>query len=241
MPFVFSACGTASVEYTLSEDGSCYIVSGVKGNKSALKKLEIPSTYGEDDLPVREIGYEAFKGCSSLLSVTLGENIQVIGERAFMKCAFSEITIPESVTTIERAAFGMCNYLKEIEIPYSVTNLGVQTFAYCTALEKAVVKANISDLPADTFKNSVVSSGSDVFTSTSLTEVYIASTITKINATALSGNYISDIYFAGSQEEWNDLYFYINETDENGGLKEKRYEKSEVLAANTAVHFDCEL
>jgi hypothetical protein len=124
----------------------------------------------------------------------------------------------------------MCENLTEITIPESVTTLGVQAFAYCTKLQKAYVRANITDLPYGTFINSVVSSGTDYYTNTALTEVYLSATITKIHSNALYGNYITDIYYAGSLESWNDLYFYTTTTDENGQSQETKVEKSDLIS-----------
>jgi hypothetical protein len=236
----FSACsgGSAEVKYSLSDDGSYYIVSGVSGNKYSLVSYDVPQFYADEngkELPVKEIGYEAFKECSSLYSITLPEGLEKIGERAFKGCSFEQITLPQTLTEISRAAFAMCENLTEITIPQSVTTLGVQTFAYCTHLQKAYVRANITDLPYGTFINSVVSSGSDYYTNTALTEVYLSATITKINSNALSGNFITDIYYAGSADSWKDLYFYTNTATDDGQTVETKVDKSEVISAVT-VH-----
>ena len=154
-----SACvGEATVNYKLSEDGTHYIVSGVSGNKSALNRLEVPEKYslveGGELLPVTEIGYEAFMRCSSLYNVTLPDCIEKIDTRAFMDCAFTSFTMPESVTYIGYAAFGRCASLKEIVIPESVTHLDALAFAYCSSLQTVVLKANITELDMRTFANS---------------------------------------------------------------------------------------
>ena len=55
-----------------------------------------------------------------------------IGEEAFSNCrSLTEITIPDSVTTIDGAAFIFCESLTEITIPDSVTYLGGSVFSYC--------------------------------------------------------------------------------------------------------------
>lgn len=242
--FTFSGCGEAQVDYTLSEDGTYYILSGVSGNKGALKQYSVPQYYspeeGGEELPVREIGEEAFMGCTRLIAVTLPEGIVTIGDRAFSKCMFSHITIPESVTSIGYAAFGMCDALKEITIPESVTELGALAFAYCSNLETATVKANITVLEQKVFVNSVVNAAGTVYTDTSLTAVYLPATLTKIHSTALSGNRIADIYFAGSEEQWDELYFFEmqqSEEDEDV-IEEVKLEKDEVLSESVTVHFN---
>ncbi|MGN0813866.1 MAG: leucine-rich repeat domain-containing protein [Candidatus Coproplasma sp.] len=233
--FSFAGCGTAEVNFTLSEDGTYYILSGVT-NGSALKNYDIPSTYGDDALPVKEIGDDAFAN-STLYSVTIPDSVTVIGMRAFMGCRFTEIEIPDSVTSIKFGAFAKCSGLSEITVPSSVTYLGVKAFAYCTSLEKAYLKCNVEYLPDNLLANSVAQSGGYTYTETMLKEVYISSSVKRINKTAFEGNFITDVYFAGSEEDWNELYFYTYEAVEGQEEpNEVKVDKSAALAQTVVVH-----
>ncbi|MGN0818006.1 MAG: leucine-rich repeat domain-containing protein, partial [Candidatus Coproplasma sp.] len=190
-----SGCdSTAEVCYTLSEDGTYYILSGISGNKRALKEYDIPSTYGEDNLPVKVIGDEAFFG-SSLRLVTIPDSVETIGIRAFMSCDMTRVEIPQSVTEICYAAFADCTDLREITVPESVTSLGERAFSNCSSLEKAYLKCNVTDLKRKVLSNVIGEGGSDTYTHTQLTEIYISSAVKKIDATAFEGNFITDIYF----------------------------------------------
>ena len=244
IPFGGCKLGDANVEYTLSEDGTYYIVSGVSGDKRGLTEYDVPATYcaeeGGEALPVKQIGYEAFFECNKLTRVTLPDSIEKIDVRAFAKCAFSQFIIPESVTEICFGAFGMCEALTEVTIPQSVTKLEPLAFAYCIRLKTACVKANITVLEDQVLCNTVASYGGNVYTNTALKSVYLSASIKKICNTALSGNVLTDIYFAGSKEQWNELYFYENvkdETSENGN-KENRLEKSDVIDSSVTIHYN---
>ena len=73
----------------------------------------------------------AFNYCSSLTDVSIPETVTSIGTQAFYNCTgLTAITIPESVTSIGRDAFKNCISLTEVTIPSSVTNIGSRAFGY---------------------------------------------------------------------------------------------------------------
>ncbi|MCM1545683.1 MAG: leucine-rich repeat domain-containing protein [Clostridiales bacterium] len=244
----FGGCktGKAYVEYKLSEGGDYYIVSGVSGDKLGLTSYEVPASYSAEEggelLPVKEIGEGAFMQCYNLESLTLPDTVEKLGERAFVFCNFKSFTIPESVNFIGNRAFGACKSLTEITIPESVTTLETMAFYSCSSLEKAVVKADITVLEDMVFCNPVYNQGGNTYTDTALTKVYLSASITKIRDTALAGNFISDIYFAGSEAQWDDVYFFNMVDDENnsGSKKENRLEKSTVMSGGVKMHYDAE-
>lgn len=226
----FGGCkaGEAYVDFTLSGDGTYYIVSGVSGDKQGLTSYEIPATY--NDLPVKEVGDMAFTHCNNLKSIKLPDTLKKIGASAFAFCAFEQVEIPEGVTYIGRGAFGACDYLKEVTVPESVTTLGELAFYSCGALETAYVKANITVLDNQVFYNAVYTQGGNTYYSSSLKKVYLSAGIQKIRDSALAGNFITDIYYAGTEEEWENVYFYNMGQD-----GENRLEKSDVLAGSVKV------
>ena len=64
---------------------------------------------------VKNIGYSAFEGCSSLTSVTIPEGVTSIGGYAFSGCSsLTSVTIPESVTSIGDDVFYDCSNLKDV-------------------------------------------------------------------------------------------------------------------------------
>ncbi len=106
---------------------------------------------------VTEIGESAFYGCTSLSSLTIPSSVTHIGEEAFSGCSGlsdqrgfvvirgvlygyfgveREITLPDSVTRIETAAFENNKNLTAVTIPDRVTNIGWETFLGCANLKK---------------------------------------------------------------------------------------------------------
>ena len=63
---------------------------------------------------VKEIGWGAFCGCTSLKSITIPNSVTSIGDGAFCGCtSLTSITIPNSVTRIGTGVFKDCISLKK--------------------------------------------------------------------------------------------------------------------------------
>ena len=177
------------LEYTLSSDGTYYIVSGI--GTCTDTDIVIPSTY--NGLPVKEIGdeafeycssltsivipdsvtsigYEALLGCKSLTSVEIGDGVTSIGNRAFCGCSsLTSIVIPDSVTSIDDWAFYNCTSLTSIVIPNSVTSIGDWAFEYCESLTSIVIPDSVTIIGEGAF-----------YKCTSLTSVVIPDSVTSI-------------------------------------------------------------
>ncbi len=99
------AVSESRLEYTLSEDGKYYIVTGLGEEKR--EKISIPLKY--KDLPVKEIGDNVFSNVSYIKKVELTDLIKKIGANAFKGCVGLEsIIIPSYVTVIGDNAFADC-------------------------------------------------------------------------------------------------------------------------------------
>ena len=92
--------------------------------------LAIPLTY--DGKPVTSIGNIAFKNCSSLTSVIIGNNVTSIGRWAFEGChSLTNVTISSSVIRIGSVAFRDCSSLKSITFEGNApSSLGADVFKY---------------------------------------------------------------------------------------------------------------
>lgn len=116
-------------------------------------------------------------------------------------------TVPDGVTELFGAiewssdsAFHDNPYIEEITLPDSVTFIGIGAFAGCTSLKKV----NLSD----TLKNL----GNGAFCDcTSLKEITIPTSLEALgyydgkDSYALCGSSITDIYYQGTQAQWNKL------------------------------------
>ena len=137
-------------------------------NSDASGKLIIPDTI--EGYPVTTIRYHAFKDCTSLTSVTIGNSVTSIGDWAFCRCEkLTSVTFPNSLTSIGSSAFEDCTSLTSVTFGNSVTSIGDWAFCRCEKLTSV------------TFPNSLTSIGSSAFRGCdSLTSVTIPDSVTGI-------------------------------------------------------------
>ena len=125
--------GDYSTEYSNEYQGSVVISKTV--------------TYGGREYNVTSIGSSAFSGCSSLTSVTIGDNVTSIGKAAFSGCGrLTYVTIGNSVTSIGRAAFSSCSGLAFVTIGNSVTSIGNEAFQDCRALTSITIPNSLTTI-----------------------------------------------------------------------------------------------
>lgn len=151
------------------------------------------------------------------------------------KKADNEYTVPETVKTIYASAFNRCENLVAVTIPASVTNIGSSNFIRSLKLESISVSAeneNYIDLDGVLYSKSLESIL--IYPSNnSQSEIIIPSTVTKISSYAfyytqnlksltipisvktIDGysfhecDGLTDIYYEGSQTQWNSLLFRL--------------------------------
>ena len=93
------------------------------------------------------IGNRAFRDCSSLTSVTIGNSVTSIGESAFRDCSsLTSVTIPDDVTSIGSSAFSFCSGLMSITIPNSVTSIGGSAFWGCSKLISITIPDGVTSI-----------------------------------------------------------------------------------------------
>lgn len=120
---------------------------------------------------VVQIGESTFKvnavfmQCNAITNVTIPDSVTSIGGSAFRACTgLTTVTIPNSVTSIGQGAFDGCSDLTSIDIPSSVTNIDRAAFQNCSGLTSVTVNATTPP-----------TLGSNAFYSTNNCPIYVPS------------------------------------------------------------------
>ena len=122
------------------------------GNCSSLKEIHIPRTLSTVELDYTDgysgkIYYGPFYN-SGIEKATFEEGTASVVAGLFYKANnLKEVTLLNTMTTIEKEAFYGCSSLNNVVIPESVTTLGVYAFYGCESLEQITIPSGVTEIP----------------------------------------------------------------------------------------------
>lgn len=182
----YAFAGCTSLENVVLPNNLDAIHQGVFEGCVAIAEIVIPNN-------VISIGDYAFFACSSLCNVEIPNGVTSIGGSAFSVCqSLTHIVIPDSVTTITGSAFESCNNLTDILLPKALTVIDGASFRYCENLSSVFIP------------NGVTSIEYQAFWGCNITSVYLPQSLEYFGTCAFSDE-LTDVYYAGSEEQWNEL------------------------------------
>lgn len=160
--------GMVKAELTFTTNSGAITITGWNGR---LASLEIPATL--NGFPVTSIGNGAFDG-AAFTNLSIPTSVTNIGNGAFGRChGLTNITLPNSISTIGDSAFEDCYNVVSITLPANVTSIGDGAFAF------------MQNLAAITIPNSVTRIGKSEFVAcTNLTGIILPAGVTNIGSYA---------------------------------------------------------
>lgn len=191
-----------------------YIPASTFSGCTALKKIVIPDSVKDflqsfqikfsnnfQDVTVTNVYSNTFSGCDSLESIVLSKNLKSLPSRTFYHCDnLTEVYIPGSVTEISEEAFKNCTKLESVIIG---TDTQINPLSASFSLFPVAYAADEPqglDIGIGAFENC-----------TSLVFVSIDKSLTTIAENAFNDcGDITDIFYNGSEEEWNKIVFGSN-------------------------------
>ena len=146
--------------------------------RSSFERCTSLRTIRWDDSPDRltSIGSDAFWGCTSLTSITIPGSVTIIEKRAFYDCSsLISIIIPDSITTINDYTFYNCTSLVSVTIPRSVVTIGRSAFEGCSSITSIILPNSVKTIGQSAFEGC-----------SSITSIMLPNSVTSIGDGAFS-------------------------------------------------------
>lgn len=156
-------------------------------------------TYNGQTYAVETIGYDAFRDCEGLISVSVPNTVTKIYDRAFYNCgALTSVTLPENLSFINEYLFYNCSSLSSVNIPKSVEQIGKYAFYGCSSLTSITIPDNVTWINNEAFYNC-----------SSLVSVTFGNKLSRIWNSAFNGcTSLTSVTFPNSLKEIFELAFY---------------------------------
>lgn len=186
---VYLTTSAAEPWFSISEDG---ILSFRKDDyKGSWDVFVVPDMV--DGVIVRELDKNFFLNCKDLVTVTLSDCLEVLGEQTFFNCeSLTAVTFGKNLHTLGPRTFINCYSLTDITIPDTITKIGLRAFNSCTSLRSVHLGSGITKVPSYLFSCCY-----------SLERVSFGAPITAIDEFAFSEcPMLEKIYYPGTEADW---------------------------------------
>ncbi len=190
----WKAPGSVSIYW--KEDNSTPFYISSEGSLLGFKPLDHYSLQGQDDvterhtianIPAQIGGIDVVKIVSdafantSITELTIPDSISTIGDRAFQNIKITEVTLPESVTRLGEDIFYNCTQLSQVNLPAQLTSIPSGMFEKCNSLKQIILPLGLREIKSGAFQN------------TGLTEINLPYGIQSLGSFCFSGSSLSEI------------------------------------------------
>jgi hypothetical protein len=156
--------------YAFNDDGESVTLSGYEPELNGDVVIPAYVVYNGISFPVNAIGNNAFSR-SQITDITIPNSVTTIGKSAFYACTrLKSVAMGNSVVSIGNSAFKNCNALTDITIPNSVVLIDEYAFQFCYSLESVFLGSSVTTIGRAAF-----------FSCSALTSVTIPNSVTTIS------------------------------------------------------------
>lgn len=132
----------------------------------------------------------------NMVRAILPPGLKKIGSNAFSSCdQLRGVNIPDSVIEIGDGAFSGCSSLRNVKLPDQITKIEDDTFNG-TALSSIIIPNKVETIGVRTFMSCE-----------QLETITIPKSVTQIGANAFLQTGLANVYYKGTQEEWDKISF----------------------------------
>jgi len=208
---------TKGIEFTRSDDGYAYAVTGFTGTPG---DLVIPAVH--NGLPVESVGFGAFFSSQITGKVVVPESVTYIGDHAFRNNGITGITLGGNVAVIGDHAFRDNIITGSPVIPDTVTRIGTRAFYGGNMITGAMIIPEgvtyigdrsfyRNDITGITLGNNVERIDNRAFFGNRIGgEVVIPDSVTYMGDNTFTGNYITGVILGNGLETMWDSAFQDN-------------------------------
>lgn len=104
---------------------------------------------------IKQIGDYAFNISRKLKKISMNDNVEKIGERAFAASDLEVVELSNKITVIEKEAFYACYKLKSVLLPDNLKEIKPRAFEYCKSLEKIELPSKLKKIGKCAFANCI--------------------------------------------------------------------------------------
>lgn len=146
---------------------------------------------------VERIGDSAFSGCMNLTTANVPASVVSVGGAAFFQCTkLKSVTFASGTepVTMGASVFTNCYALSSVTLPQKTANIGDQMFMNCHSLTSMKLPGEVSTIGESAFS-----------TCRGLTYIVIPASVGSIGTAAFSSKALKDIYYGGSEAQWESI------------------------------------